>query len=126
MKKIAILFICFIFSNLACFSANWIEFGYKSYYDVSTYKRNSLDSSVSVWRKELNYNNMFKPINNKKIWYTISKNIFYCATRTLKIEALHFYDMQGSAVKSLYSLPSDDIVPGTIGEYQYQYFCGSY
>ena len=106
-----------------CYAALWVEFYPKSYVDLMTVEHSG--RIVSVWAKELNPGN-WKIVNNKKIWYAMIKYSADCSYRKLKIRSYTSYDLKGQPVEN-YDLNNssnwDDIIPDTVGEAKYNYFC---
>lgn len=120
MKKI--FAICFLLST-CCYASLWNEFYYKNYIDLTTVQRNG--HIVSVWAKELNPGN-WHLINNKKIWYAIVKYNADCDNRKLKIMSLTSYDTKGNLLENFDNSTYgnwDDVIPDTVGEIKYNYFC---
>ena len=122
MKKLAIIMFLILATNI-CFAASWFEFLPKSYIDLSTVQRNG--RIVSVWIKELNPGN-WQLEKNKKIWFVIVNFKADCMNRKLKIENYTSYDLKSVPIQNLdLSVYGtwDSVVPDTIGETKYNYFC---
>lgn len=120
MKKI---FIILYLLSACCYASLWVEIFPKNYVDLSTVQYNG--RIVSVWAKELNPGN-WKQINNKKVWYTIIKYDADCFYRKMKIVNLTSYDLKGNLIDNIDASVFgtwDNVVPDTVGEMKYNYFC---
>lgn len=107
---------------LPCFAVNWVECGYKTYIDLSSWRKNG--NYVSAWFKLLNTGN-WKLIDNKKVWFSIRYIVADCNSRTYSLNSVTSYDLQGNVIRSddFQSLDFQHVVPGTIGEDMYYTMC---
>lgn len=121
MKKYIIIIIL-VLITLPCFAVNWVECGYKTYIDLSSWRRNG--NYVSAWIKLLNNGN-WDLIDNKKVWYKIEYIETDCNASRISVNSKISYDMQGNLINSLHYKVSDfiPVVPDSIGEEIYYTMC---
>ena len=105
-----------------CLAANWVEYGYKTYIDLSSWQKSG--NYVSAWVKRLNTGD-WKLVNNQKVWYSIEYIEAACSDRKLSINSVIKYDLKGK-VLSNDEFPTSyfqRVVPGSIGEDLYYALC---
>ena len=120
MKKYIII-IALLIISLPCFAVNWEECGYKTYIDLSTWRKEG--NHISAWIKTLNPGD-WKLIDNKKVWFSIEYATAYCDSRMISIKNLIYYDLQGNVIRSYNELPTlMHVVPGSVGESNYYAMC---
>lgn len=117
MKYYLVLFFFFLFS-LPSLGANWVGTP-KLYIDkdsFETYYKNG-NKYVSVWIKMLN-KGQFEPINNKRIWYTISKAHVDCSNKKIGFTSTAYYGLDRYVLYSDDTQYPDfyDIPPESLGE----------
>ena len=103
-------------------AANWIEYGHKSYIDVSNWQQNG--NIITAWIKELNPGD-WQPLKNEKVWYRMSRLQADCGARKTKTLDYAIYNTKGNALDSYsFSDPTWSVVfPDTRGEAEYEAMC---
>lgn len=119
--KIVLTIITLLSCNF-CLAANWVEYGYKTYIDLSSWSRNG--NYVSAWVKRLNTGD-WELVNNKKVWYSIEYIEAACSTRKLSINSAVKYDLKGNVISSddFGSTYFHKVIPDSIGEDLYYSLC---
>lgn len=125
MKKILIVFVLMLFSS--AYAADWVEVYHKYYLDLSSFEKhyNNGGTYITVWSKVLNDGDM-KPRNNKKVWYSKSKEYYDCTNRKVGDSFIIYYGLDGKVLdrydfgKPVYS----EVIPDTVGETLWNYVCG--
>lgn len=122
MKKLLLILLLLLFTNI-CYASLWAEFYPKNYIDLSTIQHSG--RIVTVWTKELNPGN-WQLAKNKKIWFAITKYSADCIYRKIKIMNLTNYDLKGNPIENFDTSAYatwDDVIPDSVGEVKYNYFC---
>lgn len=119
MKKFIIaLFTLLLFQN-CCLAAYWKEFAYKSYIDLDTIEKKE-NGICKVWVKLLNDGD-FKPINDKKIWYSLNTVYIDLKNKKYAIKDVFFYDLNNNNVSNISAdtLKWDINIPDSLSEHLY-------
>lgn len=134
MKKILIIGLLLLGISLPTFAQNWIELGNKLYVDIDSIEQyiddngNIQKNQYTLWQKRLNDNSdLFKDIEkiyNKKVHYTLCKDILDVKTKKITPKAIIVYGMNGNVIKSFefkdILMEWRSIVPDTVGEVEFE------
>ena len=121
IKKLILLLTVLLFAN-PCNASNWVEFSYKSYFDLESLQ--GYNGIATVWTKMLNTGSI-DPINGKKVWFEKIKLTINCNTKMVKAQDYAVYDIDGNI---LFSEPSNNyhfegIIPDSVGDQLYNAVC---
>ncbi len=133
---------CFLLPLLVLFvlpvsATTWEQIDTKRYIDLDSIEKyndkyDSRKSEIySFWIKSLNdesqYFTDFEKDYNKKVWYTMTRNLINCDNKTITPKAIIFYDLSHRVIKNFelpaYSLEWHSIIPDSIGEDYYYGIC---
>ena len=122
MTKVVLL-VCLMLFNVA-YASDYIEIGYKSYVDLSSYKKDG--NYASAWFKDLNRGEEL--IEGKKVWFHQLLYKANCSNNTLNLLYGVTYDTKGKVLRSSGYYPDtysyyDPVVPDTVAETKYKYLC---
>ena len=117
MKKLFLLLVLLLFA-LPSYATYWYEFFHKSYVDLDTIQKTN--NIGLVWVKSLNDNDI-EPINNKKIWYTLSRIYIDLKNKKIGLKDAYFYDLNNNLVENyeLEEFKWDIVIPSSMGEALY-------
>jgi hypothetical protein len=133
MKKTLMTCLLILATILPTFATNWVQVGEKQYLDTDTiepfiddYGRR-VPNQYSFWVKLLNTNsNSIKLIEkryNKKVWYTMYKEVIDLKRKTSATKFYTFYDLKGGPISGEeingVLMEWSSIIPNTVGELEY-------
>ena len=97
----------------------WYEFSEKTYIDLDSLQKTG--DTAFAWVKTMNDGNI-KPINNKKISYSLSTLYIDLISKKMALKDAYFYDSNNNQVdeSSREKLYWDVIIPGSIGDSLYE------
>ena len=121
IKKLILLLTIMLFAN-PCNASNWVEFSYKSYFDLESLQGDN--GIATVWTKMLNTGNI-NPINGKKVWFETSKLTINCNNKMVKAQDYAVYDIDGNILYSEHSnnYHFEGIIPDSVGDQLYNAVC---
>ena len=65
---------------------------------------------------------------NKKVWYTLNREIVSCSQKTLTLKVMVIYDLKNNPIDSIevpsYAMQPSSVVPDSIGELILNSICG--
>jgi len=133
MKKFLIILLLMLTIILPTFATNWVQVGEKIYMDTDTIEPfiddygHRVPNQYSYWVKILNNNSSnIKSIEkryNKKIWYTMYKEVIDLNRKTSAMKFFTHYDLKDAPIvgQEIDSILMDwtSIIPNTVGELEY-------
>ena len=139
MKKILLTLGLLTITVLPVFATNWVllDVNEQMYIDTTSvskydqiYGRNNI---YSIWSKNLNNNTRLDQklsTSMENVNSTLTMFLIDCNTKELAVKSGNWYDSTGQRIKSGtlndYQLNWEPIIPGSFGEYLYNYACGGY
>lgn len=138
MKKIVFLIVAIVVTFAPVFARNWVEVAKKVYIDADSVEpyidefNRQKPSEYIYWSKNLNngspsYKDWEKNYN-KKVWYTLNREIVSCSQKTLTLKVMVIYDLKNNPIDSIevpsYAMQPSSVVPDSIGELILNSICG--
>lgn len=138
MKKIVFLIVAIVVTFAPVFARNWVEVANKVYIDADSVEpyidefNRQKPSEYIYWSKELNngsqgYKDLEKDYN-KKVWYTLNREIVSCSQKTLTLKVMVVYDLKGNLIEKTevpsYAMQPSSVVPDSLGELLFNSICG--
>lgn len=121
-KYVILLFIVFTFQGITL-AADWNEIVDKHYIDMDSIQKTNWGGMV-FWVKQLNPGT-WQAINNKKVWYRMTRIELFCSSKSIRTQTMVNYDFNREVIDQSDnpSYKTENIVPESVGELYYDFIC---